>query len=415
MISRINSSAQVKRTTWPMFLAFFILAGISAGCGNSPVKNPDDPANAPSAAVVKVVRRDLTSNLEIASEFQPYQEIQIYAKVSGYVQKSYVDWGMHVKQGQLLAVLEIPELQQQLQQDDASIKRSQQGLEGAREELKRAESIYNVAHVTYTRLADVQKTRPDLMAQQDIDVAQGKDIEGSAGVSAARDALAAAEQGVAGSKAALDKDKAMFAYARITAPFDGVVTQVYAYTGALLPAGTSSGKDTLALCQLSQNSLLRLVIPLPERAVSDVHIGENVAVRLTNPDKTFSGTIVQFSDQIDSQTRTMHAEVHVPNPKGELVAGMYASVLIPLHTAQHVLTLPIQVVQSAKESSGSVLVVNSSNHIEQRAVTLGLQTATQVEIVSGLQESEMVVFGEQAQFRVGELVAPKLIESVGKD
>ncbi len=314
-----------------------------------------------------------------------------------------------------LNLLEIPELQQQLQQDNAGLKRSQQALEGAREELKRAESVYNVAHLTYGRLADVQKTRPDLVAQQDVDVAQGKDLEANAEASASRDALAAADQGVAGAKAALDKDKAMFAYARITAPFDGVVTQIYAFTGALLPAGTSSGKDTLALCQLSQNSLLRLVIPLPERAVSDVHIGENVAVRLTNPPKTFPGTIVEFSDQIDEQTRTMHAEVHVPNPKGELVAGMYASVLIPLHTAAHVLTLPIQVVQSAKESSGSVLVVNSTNHIEQRAVTLGLQTATQVEILSGLQENEMVVFGEQAQFRVGELVSPKLVESGGKE
>ena len=415
MIRKINSGAQIKRAAWPTFAALIILAGISAGCGNAPVKNMDDPANAPSAAVVKVVRRDLTSNLEIASEFQPFQEIQVYAKVSGYVQKSYVDWGMHVKQGQLLAVLEIPELQQQLQQDEASVKRSQQGLEGAREELKRAESIYNVAHVTYTRLADVQKTRPDLLAQQDVDVAQGKDLEANAGVSSARDGLAAAEQGVVGTKAALDKDKALFAYARITAPFDGVVTQVYAFTGALLPAGTSSGKDTLALCQLSQNNLLRLVIPLPERAVSDVHIGENVAVRLTNPPKTFQGTIVRFSDQIDEQTRTMHAEVHVPNPKDELVTGMYASVLIPLHTAAHVLTLPIQVVQSAKESSGTVFVVNSTNHIEQRAVTLGLQTATQVEIVSGLQENEMVIFGEQAQFRIGELVSPKLVESGGKE
>jgi macrolide-specific efflux system membrane fusion protein len=94
---------------------------------------------------------------------------------------------------------------------------------------------------------------------------------------------------------------------------------------------------------------------------------------------------------------------------------MYGSVLIPLHTAQHVLTLPIQVVQSAKENSGTVLVVNSSNHIEQRQVTLGLQTSTQVEIVSGLKENDLVVFGEQAQFRVGELVSPKLVESEEKD
>jgi RND family efflux transporter MFP subunit len=411
----IEPSEKLRRKRWPVFATLLILTGISAGCGNAPAKNPDDSANAPSAAVVKVVRRDLTSTLEIASEFQPYQQIQVYAKVSGYIQKSYVDWGMHVKQGQLLAVLEIPELQQQLQQDEALLRRSQQALEGAREELKRAESVYNVAHLTYTRLAEVQKTRPDLLAQQEVDVAQGKDVEAGAGVSSAKDAQAAAEQGVTGAKATLDKDKALFAYARITAPFDGVVTEIYAFNGALLPAGTSSRKDSLALCQLSQNNLLRLVIPLPERAVPDVHIGESVAVRLTNPPKTFSGTIVQFSDQIDEQTRTMHAEVHVPNPKDEVVTGMYASVAIPLHTAKNVLTLPIQVVQSAKESQGAVLVVNSKNRIEQRTVTLGLQTATQVEIVSGLQENDMVIFGEQAQYQIGELVSPKVVESGGKE
>jgi multidrug efflux pump subunit AcrA (membrane-fusion protein) len=131
----------MKRTNLHIFLAILILGGVGTGCGNSPRVNADDPANAPSAAVVKVTRHDLASNLEIASEFQPYQEIQVYAKVSGYIQKLYVDWGSHVKQGQLLAVLEIPELQQQLQQDEAGLRRSQQAYEGAREELKRSESV----------------------------------------------------------------------------------------------------------------------------------------------------------------------------------------------------------------------------------------------------------------------------------
>ena len=204
---------------------------------------------------MKVQRRDLAITLEIASEFLPYQEIDVYAKVSGYIQKLYVDWGTHVKQGQLLAVLEIPELQQQLLQDEASVRRSEQEVSRAREEQSRAESAYNVAHITYTRLADVQKSRPELVAQQEIDVAQGKDLEASAGVSSSKDALAAAEQALLAAKAALDKDKAMFAYARMTAPFDGVVTQIYAYTGALLPAGTSAAKGDSALCHLSQNNL----------------------------------------------------------------------------------------------------------------------------------------------------------------
>src|ERR1700721_137352 len=184
----------------------------------------------------------------------------------------------------------------------------------AREELSRAQSAYTVAHLTFTRLADVQKSRPELVAQQEIDVAQGKDLEANAGVSSAKDALAAAEQGLLASKAALGKDQAMFDYARITAPFDGVVTEIGAYTGALLPAGTASNKGDQTLCHLSQNNLLRLVIPGTERAVADLHVGEPVTVNVSSIDKTFPGKDSLFSDQIDEQTRTMHTEVEVPNP-----------------------------------------------------------------------------------------------------
>ena len=156
------------------------------GCGDA---HKADAADVPQAAVVKVQRKSISSTLEIASEFLPYQEIDVYAKVSGYIQKLYVDWGTHVKQGQLLAVLEIPELQQQLLQDEASVRRADQEVSRAREEQSRAESAYSVAHITYTRLADVQKSRPELVAQQEIDVAQGKDLEASAGVSSAKGCL----------------------------------------------------------------------------------------------------------------------------------------------------------------------------------------------------------------------------------
>src|SRR5579864_285966 len=399
----------------PAFLPLFLLAGLAAGCGGTHKAAADDTANGPSAAVVKVARRSIADNLEIASEFQPFQEVDVYAKVSGYIHKLYVDYGSHVRQGQVLAELEIPELQQQLQQDEASVRRSEQELTRAGEELNRAQSAYNVAHVTYTRLADVQKSRPELVAQQEIDVAQGKDLEASANVSSERDALASAEQGLQVAKATLGKDRAMFDYARMTAPFDGVVTQIYAYTGALLPAGTASNKSDSGLCRLAQNNLLRLVIPVPERAVPDIHLGENISVNVSGTNKTFNGKIVRFSDQIDTATRTMHTEVDVPNPKYELVSGMYASVKIPLHSVADVLTVPVQAVQSAGEGKGAVLVVDRDNKIENRSVTLGLQSATQVEITSGLQENEMVIFGAQGQYKAGEIVLPKIVEPSGNE
>lgn len=379
------------------------------GCGRS--EKVDAAPTAPTVAVVNVARHDLANTLEIASEFQPYQEIEVYAKVSGYIQKLYVDWGTHVKEGQPMADLEIPELEQQLQEDQAMVHRNESDLERAREELNRATSAYKVAHLTYSRLADVQKSQPGLVAQEDIDVSEGKDLEASAGLSAAKDALAAAQQGLAAAKATLDKDKALYAYSHIAAPFDGVVTRLYAYKGALLPGGTSSNIGTQALCRLSQNNLLRLVIPVPERAVPDLHLGEMIDVKVSTNGRTFRGKVIRVSDQIDLQTRTMHTEVEVPNPKYELVPGMYASVEIPLQTAQQALTVPTQAVQPNGPDKGTVLLINGANQIERRSVTLGLQTATRVEILSGLKENDRVIFGSQGQYQPGELVTPKVIEA----
>jgi len=385
------------------------------GCGSSTKTAADAGANAPTVAVVKVERRDLTSALSIASEFQPFQEVSVYAKVSGYIQKLYVDWGTHVKQGQLLAVLEIPELEQQIQQDEASVKKSEQDLARAKEELTRAESAYNVAHLTYTRLEAVQKSRPELVAQEEIDVAEGKDLEANANVSATKDALAASEQELAASKAALEKDRALYAYSHITAPFEGVVTEMDAYTGALLPAGTSSNKGDLALCKISQNNLLRLVIPVPERVVADIHIGDTVNVHVSGLNDTFTGKIVRFSDNIDLETRTMHTEVDVANPKYEIVPGMYATVDLPLHVVRGVLTVPIQAIQVSGDNRGSVLVVGSDNRLERREVTLGIGSANYFEIVSGLKENESVVFGEQSEYKPSELVTPKVVTPTGSE
>ena len=400
-----------KSTIKPVLLTLLFAAAFGfAGCGSGKNENV-----APTVAVVKVARENISDTLEIASEFQPYQEIDVFAKVSGYIRKLYVNYGTHVKQGQLLADLEVPELEQQVQQDEAMAQRSQQDLERYRQELNSAESSYTVAHLSYTRIADVQKSQPGLVAQQEVDDALGKDQEAAAAVSGAKDAVSGAEQALLSAKAALDKDKDIFAYTYITAPFDGVVTSINAYTGALLPAGTSSSKGDLALCHLSQNDLLRLVIPLPERAVPDVQIGETVSVNVTTLNKTLQGKIVRFSDQIDLQTRTMYTEVDVPNPDYTLVPGMYVSVVIPLRTQQNVLTVPLQAVHLSGESKGSVLIVNDSGRIERRDVTLGIQTADKAEIVTGLTEGDEVVLGEQDQYKPDELVSPKLVSAGGTD
>ena len=400
-----NAAKPVGKRFWAVVLASLL----ASGCQPSSRAKPDDEANAPPAAVVKVTRKDLSSELQIASEFLPYQEVNVFAKVSGYIRKLYVDWGTRVHAGQLLAELEVPELQQQLELDQAAVRRSEHDLARSKDELNQANSRFTVTDLTYQRLETVMKTRPGLVAQEDVDVANGKNQEAQAGVSAAKSSVAAAEQALAVAKAGLEKDRAMYAYSRITAPFDGVVTEITAYTGALLPAGTSSNKGDQALLHLSQINMLRLVIPLPERAVGDIHVGDIVAVQVANDNRKLSGKIASFSGQIDTQTRTMHTEVHVPNPKFEFVPGMYATVQIPLHAVKNVLTVLPQTVQASSESHGSALVVNGSSRIEKREVVLGLQTANATEILSGLRENEMVIFGEQSQYKPGQLVKPRVV------
>jgi len=149
---------------------------------------------------------------------------------------------------------------------------------------------------------------------------------------------------------------------------------------------------------------------VPERAVASIHVGESIDVNVSALNKTFTGKVIRYSDQIDVTTRTMHTELQVPNPKFEIVPGMYASAQIPMEARSNVLTLPIQAVQAKGTDQGTVLVVDRSNHIDQRQVKLGVQSAESYEILSGVQENESVVFGEQNQYKPGTLVSPQIIQ-----
>src|SRR5262245_59493032 len=162
----------------------------------------DDTENAPPsdlviAAVVKVQRGPMDSTLTIAGEFKPFQDVDVHAKVAGYIQKIYVDVGDHVKQGQTLAVLEVPELAAQLSGADAAVRRATEEIGRAQGDLERARSSHAAAHSASTRLNDASKTRQGLVAQQELDDAQAKDLESEAQVSSSKSALSAAQQELA--------------------------------------------------------------------------------------------------------------------------------------------------------------------------------------------------------------------------
>jgi len=296
------------------------LAGAGAGC-SGPGAGAEATAS-PVVAVEKVVRADMEQRLPLAAEFRPFQEIEVHAKVAGYLKSISVDVGDRVIAGQLLAVLEIPELEDEMRQDEASVKRAAQEIRRAQAERERAESAHEVAHLGATRLSSILKSSPNLVAQQDIDEASGRDRVAEAQVGTATAALAAAGEQLEMARASQRKTKTLYAYTQITAPFAGVITHRYADVGAMIQAGTSSQTQAMPIVRLSQNSRLRLVIPVPESAVSRVRPGTQVDLNVQSLQQTIVGTVARVADRLDADTRTMHVEVDVPNPTLALVPGM---------------------------------------------------------------------------------------------
>ncbi|MGI8743999.1 MAG: efflux RND transporter periplasmic adaptor subunit [Bryobacteraceae bacterium] len=378
----------------------------------------------PTVAVAKAGTSDLSQVLVLTAEFTPFQEVDLMAKVAGYVKNINVDIGDRVKQGQLIAVLEIPEMGDEVTKAKAGVLRSQAQVTQAQDEVRRAESAHQMAHLNYDRLASVMKTRPGLIAQQEVDDAQGKDLVGEAQVQAAKSNLAAAAEQVGVTKADLGKDQTMLDYTRVTAPFSGVITKRYANTGSMIQAGTASQTQAMPIVRLSENSLLRLTLPVPESAVPSVHVGQQVDVRVPTLNRTFPGKVARSADKLQLATRTMDTEVDVPNPKLILVPGMYAEVDLTLQRSNHALAIPVSAVDldnsgssddGRKNTTGKVLVVRPDNHLEFRNVTVGLETANRVEIRSGLRDGELVVIGSRAALQTGQLVKPKVTVAMAKE
>jgi RND family efflux transporter MFP subunit len=355
------------------------------------------------------VRGDIAQTLTLAAEFRPYQEIEVHAKVAGYVKSITVDVGDRVTAGQLLAVLEIPELQNDIATDEASVRRSAEEVNRAQADLVRTESAHDVAHLGSARLAAVMKQRPNLVAQQDIDEAQGRDRIAEAQVSTARSAVAAAQEQLAVARANQNKTKTMFAYARITAPFAGVITHRYADTGAMIQAGTASQSQAMPLVRLSQNNLLRLIIQVPESAVARIHLGAPVDVKVQALGRTFEGKVARFAEKLNPDTRTMETEVDVPNPTLELVPGMYAYASITTDEARAVVVAPVQAIDR-KDDRTTALVVEHDGRLVPRTITVGLESPDRVEVRTGLGADDLVVIGGRGQLKPGSVVTPKIIE-----
>ncbi|HSR07469.1 MAG TPA: efflux RND transporter periplasmic adaptor subunit [Bryobacteraceae bacterium] len=382
-------------------------------CGNTGKVQANNPGSSTEIAVgvVKIGRKNLGRTLTLSSELVPFQEIDVYAKESGFVKQLFVDYGSRVQANQTLATLEIPELQLQVKQDEAAIKNAADQIKYAQNLVSRAEAQHNVLQLQFSRLDGVAKSKPGLVAQQEVDDSEGKALASAAQVDAAKSNLQSAESQLQAAQAKRERDQVLFDYSKITAPFAGTVTQRFANLGTLLQAGTSSSTQAMPLVRLSQDDLFRLVIPVPESYVQYIHIGDPVSVMVPSLNHTFPGKVARFSVDVKEDTRTMHTEVDVPNPNRVLLPGLYAQATILLERKANALALPLQALNQANNQT-SVDVVDSSNKIVIRPVVVGIQTDTDAEILSGLEEGDMVFVSDRSSLRAGEEVRPKMTDLV---
>jgi len=409
-------TGMTQKKIWLVLIVLALLAVVAWRWDSRTPTEADGPSHPlpagsdTPAAVARVERHNLGNTLTIAGEFKAFQDVDVHAKVAGYIRTIYVDVGDHVKAGQTLAILEVPELAAQLAGADAAERRAKEEIGRAQGDLERAKSTHAAMHSAYARLSDAAKTRQGLVAQQELDDSQAKDLESEAQVSSAKSALSAAQQELEVAQANHRQVSALSDYTRISAPYAGVVTNRYADTGALIAAGTSTSTQAIPVVRIAQISVLRLVLPIPESVAGQIHLGDPVKVRVQALNQDIEGKVSRFADSLDRQTRTMETEIDFDNRDGRLIPGMYAETQVSLREKKDALTVPLEAV-TRNGDDATVLAVNAQNEIDERHIKLGLEDSARVEVLSGLSDHDRVIIGNRSQFHNGQKIVPKEVSA----
>jgi membrane fusion protein (multidrug efflux system) len=323
--------------------------GVISGCTRSSAERSKEAVSSVAVQAVLPKRGPITRSISLPGEVKPFQQATLYAKVAGYLKTMSVDKGDRVNQGDLIADIEVPEMLADLAKYKAEVQ---------------------VAELDYQRLSESHKKAPDLVVPQTVDNARGKlDI----------------------AKANLDRTETLLKFARITAPFSGIVTKRLVDPGAFIPAATSgSAAQNAAIVTLTDFNRVRVQVAVPELEASLVAAGQPVQVTVDGlPGRSFDGKITRFSYALDEATKTMLAEIEMPNPKLELRPGMYAVVKIGIERKTDVLLIPVEalVIEKAKASVFTI----ADGKARKVAVKTGFNDGASVEMLEGLKPDERVV------------------------
>jgi membrane fusion protein, multidrug efflux system len=356
----------VKHHSTHLALAAVVAAGqVSlSGCKPSAIEPPQPPPPPVSVQITKPERGPITRYITLPGNVRAYQQATLYAKVAGYLKTLTVDKGDHVKEGALLAEIEVPELIADRAKYRAEVE---------------------VADIIYKRLSESQKKAPDLVMPQTVDDARGTlDV----------------------ARANLERTQTLLNYARITAPFSGIITRRLVDPGAFIPAATSgSPAQQAAIVTLSDFNRIRLQVPVPEAEASFVATNQPVRFSVEGlPGRGFEGTVTRFSYALEETSKTMLAEIELPNPTLELRPGMYASVQIGIERRPDALLVPVEAL--VQEKAGASVFTFVDGKARKTPVKTGFIDGQHVEILSGLKVDQAVILVGRQPLNDGQPVKP---------
>jgi RND family efflux transporter MFP subunit len=359
-------------------LPAFTVIGIAVlGCNVPPSvdqKASSTPSVLTSVSTVPVASRKLQTTVSLPAQLIPYETVDIFPKVTGFVDTITVDRGSRVRQGQLLVRLKAPELSSQRSQAEASVRAAQSQLAAAQAKLASDNG-------TYLHMLNAAKT-PGVLAENDVAVAEQT-------VAADKGNVQAAEQNVAAAQDAVRVVSQTEAYLNITAPFDGVVTTRNLHPGALI--GPASGQvGAQPILQIVNNRRLRLVVPVPESQVGDMSLGEQVSFTVpAYPGQTLKAPIKRISRQVDEKSRTMPVELDVQNAEGKLSPGSYTTVSWPVRRGYPTLFVPTSAVTTDQQHAFVIRV--RDDKAEWVTVQTGQTVNGEIEVFGDLKTNDQVV------------------------
>jgi membrane fusion protein, multidrug efflux system len=338
----------IKQLT-PTLVAAASLLTFLCGCQESKSDQPNRPPPPVPVQTAQPKHGPITRFVTLPAEIKAYQQATLCAKVAGYLKTIAVDKGDHVKEGDVIADIEVPELLADIQRDKAEV---------------------GVAELDFKRLSESQKKLPDLVVPQTVDNAKGKlDV----------------------AKASLDRTQTLLNYARITAPFAGIITKRFVDPGAFIPAATSgSAAQNAAIVTLTDLNRVRVQVAVPEVETSLLTTNQPVIVGVEGlPGRTFNGTVTRFSYSLDEASKTMLAEIELPNPKLELRPGMYAMVKIGIERKEDALLVPVDALLA--EKAGASVFIVADNQAKKTPVKTGFNDGTNAEILSGIKTDQPII------------------------